>query len=177
MGEEEGERMVLFIKTLFTFTSLSLGFGVIFKENQHFRSFSSGIMTEYNLNHLLLKEGLGFRELYLIEFLRISREFWSRIHYMLKGCQLRAFTSHFVKFLYFTSSKCYFSTLTNHFYNTTHIPLLILLLLYLYILVLFFILMLFLSLTPLSLSLSLSLSICCKRNQNTTSTYAISRLC
>ena len=97
------------LKTLFTFTSLSLGFVVIFKENQHFRSFSSGIMTWCNFNHLLLKEGLGFRELYLIEFSRKSRESWSRIHHMLKGCQLRAFPSHFVKFIYFTSSKCYFS--------------------------------------------------------------------
>ncbi len=101
------------LKTLFTFTSLSLGFGVIFKENQHFRSFSSGIMTWCNLNHLLLKEGLGFRELYLIEFSRKSWECWSCIHYMLKGCQLRAFPSHFVKFIYFTSSKCYFTTLAN----------------------------------------------------------------
>ena len=116
-------------------------------------------MTWCNLNHLLLKVGLGFRELYLIEFPRKSRQSWYHIHYMLKGCQVRAFPSHFVKFLYFTSSKCYFSTLTNHFYNTTHIPLIILLLLYLYILFLFFILMLFLSLTPLSLSLSLSLSL------------------
>ena len=123
------KRWFFSLKTLFTFTSLSLGFVVIFKENQHFRSFSSGIMTWYNLNHLLLKEGLGFRKLYLIEFPWKSTESWSRIHYMLKGCQLRAFPSHFVKFLYFTSSKCYFSTLTNHFYNTTHIPLLILLLL------------------------------------------------
>ena len=47
-------------------------FGIIF-QNYYFGNFSSGIMLWCNLNHLLSKEGLRFRELYLVEFRRNSR--------------------------------------------------------------------------------------------------------
>ena len=70
---------------------------------------------QYNLNlHLFYEDNLFFHKKKMkITYLRIRNMF-------------RAFTSHYLKNLYFTSSKCYFSIFANYFYNLSHIPLFIL---------------------------------------------------
>ena len=71
--------------------------------------------NQYNLNlHLFYEDNLFFHKRKMkITYLRIRNMF-------------RAFTSHYLKNLYFTFSKFYFSIFANYFYNPSHIPLFIL---------------------------------------------------